>query len=84
MLQELLSFFRNHPDQRFQSAAIAQHLQLSPTMAEQLLYTLAQRGRIMLVEECDTCESCLLKRACGGPVSQTQQHSYILFTEPQR
>lgn len=81
MLQETLSLIRQANGVPLSSEMVARQLGLPTAVVEQLLLTLVQRGRLVLVDHaCTGCQACPLKVVCAGAPTLVQR-GYALAAE---
>lgn len=84
MLQEILSLFRQARGIPLSAEMVARQLGLPPAVVEQLLFTLVQRRRLVMVDEaCTGCAVCPLKVVCAGAPALVQR-GYALAEEGEK
>lgn len=67
MLRQILALFEVHQGHTLSKEAIRRHLDVSPALLDQMLLTLAQRGRLVEVDGgCAGCEACPLEHFCAS------------------
>jgi hypothetical protein len=78
MLQQILALFYNAEGGALTREVIQAQLGLSPALLDQMLYTLVQRGRLVIVDEiCSSCRTCPLEKVCAGVPSLAVQRLEI-------
>ncbi len=81
MLQQTLSLFHQANGIPLSAEMVARQLGLPTAVVEQLLLTLVQRGRLVLVDQaCNGCPACPLKVVCAGAPALVRR-GYALAAE---
>lgn len=81
MLQQTLSIFHQARGIPLSAEMVARQLGLPTAVVEQLLLTLVQRGRLVLVDHaCTGCRVCPLKVVCAAAPTLVQR-GYALAAE---
>ncbi len=66
MLREILTLFEAYQGRTLSKEAIRSHLDVSPALLDQMLLTLVQRGRLVVVDSgCAGCDTCPLEHFCA-------------------
>ncbi|MCB9418218.1 MAG: hypothetical protein H6667_00320 [Ardenticatenaceae bacterium] len=66
MLREILDLFEAYQGRTLSKEVIRSHLDVSQALLDQMLLTLVQRGRLVVVTSgCAGCDSCPLEHFCA-------------------